>query len=309
MGQKTHPYGFRLGVLKDWRSRWYAEKDFPRLLQEDETIRKYMFRRLAHAAISDVEIERKPSKIVVTVHTARPGVVIGKRGAEVDKLRDEPPAPHFTMEQLREAPPAVLVWEGSKREESDPEEAKTLYQMVFDQHPFSDSVYAALVASGELAIRQAEESGDRGTWEEALEYYNLVTERFAMRAKNAQPFLRKGRILSELGRDEEAIDVLGMVLRNPSWKGHDHAKAHLELGLAYRRQNKLEEAHGFFERLIVAYGGFAETVSWAYYFDLLTLQEMGRDDAVEQLLAEYRTRLDVLSKTDAYELINEEFSL
>jgi small subunit ribosomal protein S3 len=89
MGQKTHPYGFRLGVLKDWRSRWYAEKDFPRLLQEDETIRKYMFRRLAHAAISDVEIERKPSKIVVTVHTARPGVVIGKRGAEVDKLRDE----------------------------------------------------------------------------------------------------------------------------------------------------------------------------------------------------------------------------
>lgn len=89
MGQKTHPYGFRLGVVKDWRSRWYAEKDFPRLLQEDETIRKYMFRRLAHAAISDVEIERKPSKVVVTVHTARPGVVIGKRGAEVDKLRDE----------------------------------------------------------------------------------------------------------------------------------------------------------------------------------------------------------------------------
>ncbi len=89
MGQKTHPHGFRLGVTKDWQSRWYAEKDFPRLLQEDETIRKYLFRRLAHAAIAQVEIERKPSKIVVTVHTARPGVVIGKRGAEVDKLRDE----------------------------------------------------------------------------------------------------------------------------------------------------------------------------------------------------------------------------
>jgi len=89
MGQKTHPHGFRLGITKDWRSRWYAEKDFPRLLQEDETIRKYLFRRLSHAAIADVEIERKPSKIVVTVHTARPGVVIGKRGSEVDKLRDE----------------------------------------------------------------------------------------------------------------------------------------------------------------------------------------------------------------------------
>lgn len=89
MGQKTHPIGFRLGVLKDWKSRWYAEKDFPRLLQEDETIRKYLERRLAHAAISSIEIERKPSKIVVTIHTARPGVVIGKRGSEVDKLRDE----------------------------------------------------------------------------------------------------------------------------------------------------------------------------------------------------------------------------
>jgi small subunit ribosomal protein S3 len=89
MGQKTHPLGFRLGIVKDWRSRWYAEKDFPRLLQEDETIRNYLHRRLAHAALSKVEIERKPSKIVVTLFTARPGVVIGKRGAEVDKLRDE----------------------------------------------------------------------------------------------------------------------------------------------------------------------------------------------------------------------------
>ncbi len=89
MGQKTHPHGFRLGIVKDWKSRWYAERDFPRLLQEDETIRRYLKRRLSHAAISKIEIERKPSKIVVTVHTGRPGVVIGKRGAEVDKLRDE----------------------------------------------------------------------------------------------------------------------------------------------------------------------------------------------------------------------------
>jgi len=89
MGQKTHPHGFRLGVIKNWKSRWYAEGDFPELLKEDETIRQYLHRRLAHAAISTVEIERKPSKIVVTVNTARPGVVIGKRGSEVDKLRDE----------------------------------------------------------------------------------------------------------------------------------------------------------------------------------------------------------------------------
>ncbi|MSR23262.1 MAG: 30S ribosomal protein S3 [Gemmatimonadetes bacterium] len=89
MGQKTHPTGFRLGITKEWRSNWYAEKDFPRLLHEDETIRRYLERRLAHAALSSIYIDRKPSKIVVTIHTARPGVVIGKRGAEVDKLRDE----------------------------------------------------------------------------------------------------------------------------------------------------------------------------------------------------------------------------
>lgn len=89
MGQKTHPHGFRLGIVKDWKSRWYTQRDFPRLLEEDRTIRMYLHRRLAHAAISKVEIERKPSKVVVTIHTARPGVVIGKRGAEVDKLRDE----------------------------------------------------------------------------------------------------------------------------------------------------------------------------------------------------------------------------
>lgn len=89
MGQKTHPHGFRLGIVKDWKSRWYTQRDFPRLLKEDRTIRMYLHRRLAHAAISKVEIERKPSKVVVTIHTARPGVVIGKRGAEVDKLRDE----------------------------------------------------------------------------------------------------------------------------------------------------------------------------------------------------------------------------
>jgi len=90
VGQKTHPYGFRLGLVKPWKSRWYANsKVFPDWLAEDEKIRKYLHARLEHAAIATVEIERKPSRIVVTVHTGRPGVVIGKRGTEVDKLRDE----------------------------------------------------------------------------------------------------------------------------------------------------------------------------------------------------------------------------
>ncbi len=89
MGQKTHPHGFRLGIVKPWRSRWFAGREFPALLKEDELIRTYLHTRLQHAAISDIHIERKPGKVLVTVHTGRPGVVIGKRGAEVDKLRDE----------------------------------------------------------------------------------------------------------------------------------------------------------------------------------------------------------------------------
>ena len=89
MGQKVHPHGFRLGIVKPWRSRWFANRDFPALLKEDELVRTYLRTRLQHAAISDVHIERKPGKVLVTVHTGRPGVVIGKRGAEVDKLRDE----------------------------------------------------------------------------------------------------------------------------------------------------------------------------------------------------------------------------
>lgn len=90
MGQKVNPIGFRLGISKQHRSQWYAsKKDMPTLLREDALLRKYLKARLGHAAISDIRVERKPGKVVVTIHTGRPGVVIGKKGAEVDKLRDE----------------------------------------------------------------------------------------------------------------------------------------------------------------------------------------------------------------------------
>ena len=89
MGQKTHQIGFPLGIPKTWITQWYANRDFPALLREDELLRKYLKARLGHAAIADIRIERKPGKVVVTIHTGRPGVVIGKKGAEVDQLRDE----------------------------------------------------------------------------------------------------------------------------------------------------------------------------------------------------------------------------
>jgi small subunit ribosomal protein S3 len=89
MGQKTNPIGFRLGVTKNWRSTWYAKKEMPALLKEDALLRKYLKARLDNAAIADVTIERKPGKVVVTVHTGRPGVVIGKKGADIEKIRQE----------------------------------------------------------------------------------------------------------------------------------------------------------------------------------------------------------------------------
>ena len=89
MGQKTHPYGFRLGVIKGWRSNWFAEKDFSELLKEDIILRGYIRQRLQRAGVSRINIERQPKRVTVEVFTARPGIAIGRRGAEVDKLRDE----------------------------------------------------------------------------------------------------------------------------------------------------------------------------------------------------------------------------
>lgn len=86
MGQKVHPTGFRLGVIRTWDSRWFATKDYPKLVVEDSQIRSYIKKRLYHAGISKVEIERAANKVKVRVFTARPGIVIGKKGAEIESL-------------------------------------------------------------------------------------------------------------------------------------------------------------------------------------------------------------------------------
>ena len=89
MGQKTNPVGFRLGVIRGWDSNWYAEKDFAEKLVEDHEIRNYMTARLKRAGLSRVVIERTPKRVILTLHTSRPGVVIGRGGTEVEKLREE----------------------------------------------------------------------------------------------------------------------------------------------------------------------------------------------------------------------------
>ena len=87
MGQKVYPTGFRLGITEDWRSRWFAGKDYAATLGNDLAIRKFLEKRLSRAAVSRVEIERAGDKVKVIILTARPGVVIGKKGAEIDGLR------------------------------------------------------------------------------------------------------------------------------------------------------------------------------------------------------------------------------
>jgi small subunit ribosomal protein S3 len=89
VGQKVHPIGFRLGINKSWVSRWYAENDFGKLLQEDLTIRKYLKKKLYQAGVSKIEIERATSKIRINIFTSRPGMVIGRKGAEIDQLKKE----------------------------------------------------------------------------------------------------------------------------------------------------------------------------------------------------------------------------
>jgi len=89
VGQKVHPYGFRLGVNKTWVSKWCVRRDFPSLLMEDIKLRGHVKRTLAHAGISKVEVERSADRVRVSIHTARPGIIIGKKGLEVDRLKED----------------------------------------------------------------------------------------------------------------------------------------------------------------------------------------------------------------------------
>lgn len=87
MGQKVHPYGFRLGITKPWKSRWYARKNYPDLIQEDRKIRKIIQSQLGAAGIAEIEVERKSNQVEVTIFTAKPGMVVGRGGKNIEDLR------------------------------------------------------------------------------------------------------------------------------------------------------------------------------------------------------------------------------
>jgi len=89
VGQKTHPIGFRIGITKNWSSRWFSRKNYDKLLESDIKVRRYLMERLKDAMVSRIEIERKPKRIKIIVVSARPGIIIGKKGVEINKLREE----------------------------------------------------------------------------------------------------------------------------------------------------------------------------------------------------------------------------
>ena len=147
MGQKVSPTGFRLGIVEDWRSRWYADKNYATNLANDLEIREFLNKQLSRAAVSKVEIERAGDKIKVIVTTARPGVVIGKKGAEIDALRKK-------LEKIANGPVNIEVVE-VKRPELD---ANLIAQSVAEQLEGRVAFRRAM----RKAVQSARKSGAKG---------------------------------------------------------------------------------------------------------------------------------------------------
>lgn len=147
MGQKVSPTGFRLGITEEWRSRWYADKDYAKNLANDLAIRKFLDKQLARAAVSKIEIERAGDKIKIIVTTARPGVVIGKKGAEIDSLRKK-------LEKVANGPVSIEVVE-VKRPELD---AALIVQSVAEQLEGRVAFRRAM----RKAVQSARKSGAKG---------------------------------------------------------------------------------------------------------------------------------------------------
>ena len=147
MGQKVSPTGFRLGITEEWRSRWYADKDYAKNLANDLAIRKFLDKQLARAAVSKIEIERAGDKIKIIVTTACPGVVIGKKGAEIDSLRKK-------LEKVANGPVSIEVVE-VKRPELD---AALIAQSVAEQLEGRVAFRRAM----RKAVQSARKSGAKG---------------------------------------------------------------------------------------------------------------------------------------------------
>ena len=109
MGQKVHPYGFRLGIIRDWKSRWYEEKNYAKWLHEDLRLKETIRKKMKHAGISNVEVERARTRLKINIFTARPGIIIGKKGSGAEELKRE-------LQKLTEAEVTLAIHEVRKAE-------------------------------------------------------------------------------------------------------------------------------------------------------------------------------------------------
>ncbi|HKK18685.1 MAG TPA: tetratricopeptide repeat protein [Opitutales bacterium] len=225
-----------------------------------------------------------------------------------EKLSDTEVLFPFTDEQVMSASPRVMLWRAKELRPLNPAKANELLRVSLEKHPYAPNRYDTMLVMAEIAKDKALNSPSEENWQNALDQYELIIERFGMRAEDGAPFIAKGEILIELGREDEALTVLSDVLRNPEWRGEPQAKAHLFLGIAYYKMQSYAQAHGFFERLMLGFAGFRNEVALAYYWDLRTLESMNESESVNQLLTEVRGR-DDLKDTKGYRLIEENYAL
>ncbi len=185
MGQKVSPTGFRLGITEDWRSRWYADKNYAETLENDLAIRKFLDKQLARAAVSQVEIERAGDKIKVVITTARPGVVIGKKGSEIDALRKK-------LEKIANGTVSVEVVE-VKRPELD---AELIAQSVAEQ------------LEGRVAFRRAMRKAVQSAMKSGAKGIRIqCSGRLGGAEMSRREWYREGRVQLQTLRDAEPEDV------------------------------------------------------------------------------------------------------
>ncbi len=262
MGQKTHPYGFRLGVVTDWKSRWYEDEKYADMVNEDATIRKWLRRELERGHVSRIDIERIREKIQVDIYTARPGVVIGRRGVEADRLR-------AGLEQITGVPVKLNIIE-VKDAETD---ATLLARGIADQLQGRMSFRRAMKRAVQTAMKagaqgvRVECSGrlggaDMGRREWYREGrvplhtlradvdYGEVTARTTVGAIGVKVWVYKGDIIPSLARTREKITAEAEMAAGRSAP----VKARAEEAAGEDRSSRLIEAGGG-KRLVEAGGG------------------------------------------------------
>ncbi len=316
MGQKTHPYGFRLGVVTDWKSRWYSDKNYTDLVNEDWKIRDYLDAELQRGAVSRVDLERTRDKVQVDVHTARPGVVIGRKGSEAERLRDG-------LEKLTGRRIKLNVIEVK-----DPEtDAQLLARGVADQienrvafrRAMKRTVAAAMKAGAEGVRVECKgrlggaDMGRREWYREgrvplhtlrADVDYGTATARTTVGAIGVKVWVYKGDIVASAKTTREKIEAeAALATGGPSRGRVAPAKARAEAAAGGDKMPRLIEAGGG-KRIIEAGGGKRKETA-------RRTEETPRRVAPGEAISQYEEEIDVLETeepTEAPDLSTEDTS-